>query len=223
MMEKSMTRRIAHGATFAERWSRRACVAAFLAGIAASPALSQSFEIQDSSENIADSEISVGDEQAAEHLDDLLQSIEDLRASIDRVKIITNTERIDVVYLRDMIESAPAELEQAIEENNALILELQKGLEASAIFYNALMSQEVNIPDVVSIRLDEPNATIYVRGVAPDQGVAIEDAPADPAAPADAPEAAGDDAEPDATAPEGTAPAETTPDETAPVEEGDGQ
>ncbi|WP_099866825.1 hypothetical protein [Pararhizobium haloflavum] len=144
--------------------------------LTATPAISQSFENRDASENIADSEISVEDTSAAERVDDLQQTIADLRESIDRVKIITNMEKIDVVYLSDMIENAPPEVEEAIEASSERILELQKALEASAIFYNALTSREVNIPDVVSIDLDEPDATIFVRGVAPDQGVTIDEA-----------------------------------------------
>jgi hypothetical protein len=115
-----------------------------------------------------------------------MTSIENLPESVDRVKIITNMERIDVVYLSDMIDGgAPAELEEAVTDNAERIDELQNGLEGSAIFYNALNSQRVNIADVVSILLDEPNATIFVRGVAPDAGVSDEtiengdDAPAE--------------------------------------------
>lgn len=161
-------------------WFRTApfAVAAFCAVLAvSSPVLSQSFENQDASENIADSEITVEDTKAAERADDLLQTIGSLNESIDRVKIITNMEKIDVAYLSDLIGAdAPTEVEKAIEANSERISELQKALEASAIFYNALTSRNVNIPDVVSIALDEPNATIFVRGVAPDEGITIEEA-----------------------------------------------
>lgn len=161
-------------------WFRTAplTVAAFCTVLAvSSPVLSQSFENQDASENIADSEITVEATKAAERADVLLETIAGLRESIDRVKIITNMEKIDVAYLSDLIGAdAPAQVEEAIEANSERISELQKALEASAIFYNALTSRDVNIPDVLSIKLDEPNATIFVRGVAPDEGISLDEA-----------------------------------------------
>ncbi|WP_151986171.1 hypothetical protein [Rhizobium sp. EC-SD404] len=163
------SRRNAHGG--------RLLAATILAGALAFSGLvqAQSFDSQDPSESIADSEISVAGTRAAERLEDLMASIENLPESVDRVKIITNMERIDVVYLSDMMDGgAPAELEEAVAENDERINELQNGIEGSAIFYNALNSQRVNIADVVSILLDEPNATIFVRGVAPDSGVSDE-------------------------------------------------
>jgi hypothetical protein len=168
------SRRNAHGGV---SHTGRLLAATVLAGALAfsGPVLAQSFESQDPSESIADSEISVEGTRAAERLEDLMTSIENLPESVDRVKIITNMERIDVVYLSDMIDGgAPAELEEAVTENAERIDELQNGLEGSAIFYNALSSQRVNIADVVSILLDEPDATIFVRGVAPNSGVSDE-------------------------------------------------
>lgn len=176
MMEKAMTTIVDAAAKETLR-SRMLVVAVACAALtASSPVLAQSFDRPDASENIADSEILVEDANAAEEMDDLLESVDALPENIDRVKIITNMERIDVVYLTDMIgENAPEEVEQAIADNETRIDQLQKAIEASAIFYNALASRDVNIPDVVSIELDEPNASIYVRGVPPDEGVSLDE------------------------------------------------
>ena len=178
----------------------------------AGPAFSQSFESQDASESIADSEISVEDTSAADRADDLLQSIADLPQSIDRVKIITTMEKIDVVYLSDLIgANPPREIKDAIEASDERIRELQKGLEASAIFYNALTSRDVNIPDVVTITLDEPNATIFVRGVAPDQALSLEEVEGR----TDEPDTAGEAEE----APAATGAEEAVPEEAAPADQ----
>lgn len=147
-------------------------VAALIAG----PVAAQDFQRPDAAENIADSEISVEDTNAAERTDELLQTIGTLPESVDRIKIITNMEKIDVVYLSDLVgENAPTEIAEAIEASEDRILQLQKAIESSAIFYNALTSREVNISDVVSIRLSEPDATIFVRGVPPDEGLTLDE------------------------------------------------
>lgn len=148
----------------------------FLAiGLGVTAVQAQDFQRPNASENIADSEISVEDTRAADRADELLGTLNNLPASIDRLKIITTMEKIDVAYLSDLIgENAPESVQDAIAANDENINELQNAIEGSAIFYNALVSQEVNIPDVVSIKLDEPNATVFVRGVPPGAGVSIE-------------------------------------------------
>lgn len=154
------------------RWA----VSLMFAFIATAPVAAQDFERPNAPENIADSEISVEDTTASERADELLETLASLPESVDRLKIITTMDKIDVAYLSDLIgENAPEEVEKAIEANDENILELQNAIEGSAIFYNALASREVNIPDVVSIKLDEPNATIFVKGIPPDQGVTVDD------------------------------------------------
>jgi Fic family protein len=147
----------------------RALVLAIALGLGSSAAMAQSFENQDASEAIAGSEISVGDTTASERLDALLAAIERVPEVTDRIKVMSDTNSIEVVYLSDAITGeAPAELEQAITDNDERITGLQEALQASAIFYNALTSQDVNIPDVVAADIvDERDAIIYVRGVAP--------------------------------------------------------
>ncbi len=157
----------------------RAILLALALGTASSAAMAQSFDNQDASETIAGSEISVDDTTASERLDALLAAIERVPEVTDRIKVMSDTNSIEVVYLSDAISSeAPDELEQAIAENDERITGLQQALQASAIFYNALTSQGVNIPDVVAVDIvDERDAIIYVRGIAPDATAPAEVAP----------------------------------------------
>lgn len=146
------------------------------AALVLGPAAAQDFQRPDAAENIADSEISVEDTNAAERADELLQTIGALPEAVDRIKIITTMDKIDVVYLSDLVsENAPKEIAEALEVSKDRILQLQKAIESSAIFYNALTSREVNISDVVSIKLNEPDATIFVRGVPPDEGISLDE------------------------------------------------
>ena len=159
----------------------RALVFAMALSLASGAAMAQSFENQDASETIAGSEISVGDTTASERLDALLAAIERVPEVTDRIKVMSDTNSIEVVYLSDAITGdAPEELEQAITENDERITALQQALQASAIFYNALTSQGVNIPDVVAADIvDERDAIIYVRGVAPDAAAPAGETPAE--------------------------------------------
>lgn len=187
------------------RWIRRhigsLTASVLMAALAIGTADAQDFQRPDAAENIADSEISVEDTNAAERADELLATIGALPESVDRIKIITTMEKIDVVYLSDLVgESAPKEITEAIEASKDRILQLQKAIESSAIFYNALTSREVNISDVVSIELKEPNATIFVRGVPPDEGLTLDELE-------------------EAENPEGATAEEDTPPEEAPAEE----
>lgn len=157
--------------------ARAIVLAATCLALATAPtaAPAQSFDNQDASENIADSEISVDDTKAAERTGELLENLASLPETTDRIKIITTMDRIDVVYLSDLIgENAPKEVREAIEANDERIDGLQQALEGSALFYNALSSRNVNLADVVTVRLEEPDATIFVRGVPPDQGVSLD-------------------------------------------------
>jgi hypothetical protein len=127
------------------------------------------FAPQDSGQNIIGSEVTVGDSADDTEAGSLLASIESTAENADRVKLVWTIDKIDVVYVSEVLGETPSEeIDAAIRENAAAAQELQRALEASAIFYNALESQDILLRDIVAVEFkSDTEIVIFVSGEPP--------------------------------------------------------
>ena len=135
------------------------------------PLMAQGLDAEGAVDAIVGSDVKTNEETVAVGEARVVAAIEQTRDNIGEVRKRFNIDRVDIVFLSDVGEE-PSALEAKMEEFAPDIAELQNEIQGSAIFYHAINSRRVLVPDVIAIEFaDDNGATIFVAGSEPGTGV----------------------------------------------------
>ncbi|MDI6028072.1 hypothetical protein QBK99_17935 [Corticibacterium sp. UT-5YL-CI-8] len=98
----------------------------------------------------------------------VLAALDSTAENADDVRRRFKIDSVDIVFLPE-IKQRNQQIGAKVAENEPQIVELQKAIEGSAIFYHAINSQRVLPRDIVAMEFDasKDNATIFVAAKQP--------------------------------------------------------
>jgi selenocysteine lyase/cysteine desulfurase len=135
--------------------------ALFSAFVVAFPLNAQGLKNEQAIDTIIGSPVEEEEEQARADPAKLVAAIERTLETTSTVRKTSNVDKVEIVFLPDMAEGAPAEIAAALEKHKDEIASLRQELEGNALLYHAIDSRGVQLKDVVGAEFDGKNAIIY--------------------------------------------------------------
>ncbi len=141
-----------------------AMIAFLLAPLAQGPLLAQGLQSEEAIDAIVGSDVKTEESTKDNQVDRILTAIESAQQSADRVRKTFALDTLEIVFLPDLGDEAGA-IEKAIEEHQPQIEALRDAIEGSAMFYHAIDSRQILLPDVVAVEFaQDESVTIFVDG-----------------------------------------------------------
>lgn len=157
--------------TIDRKWLGALFAGAFLAASAPGAALmAQGLDAEGAIETIIGSEVQEEEAEAAADPATVIAAIENTPAAISAVRMTTNLDTVDIVFLSDatLAEGGPpAEIEATIQEHLAEITELRRELEGNAMLFHAINSRSVLMRDVLAVEFNDENGVVIYAAAQP--------------------------------------------------------
>lgn len=143
----------------------------FLISTAATPALAQGVESEETTNAIVGTEIQEEQATSTADLAKVIAAIEKTPEAISAVRKTSELKKVEIVYLADAATAEggpPPEIAEKIKQREAEVTELRKELEGSAMLFHAIDSRRILVQDVLAVSFDAPDSvTIYAAGKPP--------------------------------------------------------
>lgn len=146
---------------------------AILASALVAPAgsFAQGLQDPDAIDTIIGSEVREEEVSAADDVQRVINAIGNAGESIRAVRMTTNLDQLDIVYLADASVTEggpPAPIVEKIEEHADEIAALRQEIEGNALIYHAINSRQILVRDVLAIDFDgEGGAVVYAAAKPP--------------------------------------------------------
>ncbi len=134
-------------------------------------ASAQGLQDPDAIDTIIGSEVREEEVSAAEDVERVLNAIENTAESTRVVRMTTNLDQLDIVFLADASVTEggpPAPIVEKIDEHADEITALRQEIEGNALIYHAINSRRILVRDILAIEFDgEGGAVVFAAAKPP--------------------------------------------------------
>lgn len=150
----------------------RIAAAALLASALLAPAgaSAQGLQDPDAIDTIIGSEVREEEVRASDDIERVISAIENSGASTRAVRMTTNLDQLDIVFLADatVIEGGPpAPIVEKIEAHADEIAALRQEIEGNALLYHAINSRQILVREVLAIEFDGDGGAVVFAAARP--------------------------------------------------------
>lgn len=109
-------------------------------------------ELTTNGDSVAEYDVAIKTAEGADVVDEVVAAVEDADATAEKIKLMFNADSFELVRLRDQ---DVKQIEPVISARESVLTDLRTAIETSALFYNALQAQAVEVRSVIAVNVRE--------------------------------------------------------------------